>query len=264
MNASRHTQRVRARFSAAATGYDDAAAVQQRVARTLMSLLPATLQPRRVADIGCGTGWLTDLAHKRWPDAHVDAVDISDAMIARARARLAGETNIAWTVADAARAVLPPCDLLLSSSTLHWLVPFDAGLRHVAGLVGPAGHFAAAVMLEGTLRELHEVRLRVAPATAPAARMPKVQDVTRALDACGLTPLHSVVDQHELSYPSAPDLVRTLRQLGVTGGELARGPRALTRRELTDLFAEYAHSHAAPGGGVRCTYVVGYFLARRP
>jgi trans-aconitate 2-methyltransferase len=43
--------------------------------------------PRRVADLGCGPGNLTEQLARRWPDAALEAVDSSPEMVAAARER---------------------------------------------------------------------------------------------------------------------------------------------------------------------------------
>jgi trans-aconitate 2-methyltransferase len=43
--------------------------------------------PRRVVDLGCGPGHLTEVLTARWPDAEIDALDSSPDMVADARRR---------------------------------------------------------------------------------------------------------------------------------------------------------------------------------
>lgn len=43
--------------------------------------------PRRVVDLGCGPGHLTEVLAARWPDAEIDALDSSPDMVADARGR---------------------------------------------------------------------------------------------------------------------------------------------------------------------------------
>ena len=45
------------------------------------------IAPRRVVDLGCGPGHLTEVLSARWPDAEIDALDSSPDMVADARRR---------------------------------------------------------------------------------------------------------------------------------------------------------------------------------
>ncbi len=265
MKSPDHQTHVAARFSAAARSYDAEAMLQHRVAAQLMNQIPDGVPCTRVLDLGCGTGRLTELVRLRWPRATVQAVDLAPGMIDVARERLARHPDIEWIVSDAATLLLrQPCDLLVTSSMLHWLQPFDRGLAHVATLVRPGGHLAAALMLEGTLCELHTLRLQVAPHKAPLARMPAFQQVIAAVEKAGLQLQHTVVDQHQVLYPSAAGMLKRLGQLGVNSGDLARGARPLTRREVVTLIDLYQQQHGRADGQIRASYVVGYFLALRP
>jgi 2-polyprenyl-3-methyl-5-hydroxy-6-metoxy-1,4-benzoquinol methylase len=62
----------------------------------------AALAPRRVLDVGCGSGYLASLVRQRRADVVVDGADISSVALARARTHLAD----AWHV-DLDRADLP-------------------------------------------------------------------------------------------------------------------------------------------------------------
>src|SRR5580658_2252573 len=46
------------------------------------------LDQRRVADIGCGKGRFARIVKERWPNAHVVAVDLAEAMLAHVPANL--------------------------------------------------------------------------------------------------------------------------------------------------------------------------------
>jgi trans-aconitate 2-methyltransferase len=76
--------------------------------------------PSFVVDLGCGPGERTmDLA-ARWPDAVVEGVDNSEAMIAEAR-RSAGE-RVRFTVGDLAEwAPARPVDVIFSNAAFQWV-----------------------------------------------------------------------------------------------------------------------------------------------
>lgn len=75
-------------------------------------------QPRRVVDLGCGTGELTALLAQRWPSARIDGIDSSAAMIAQApagpRLRFVQGSAEDWTMPD-------DTDVLLSNALLQWV-----------------------------------------------------------------------------------------------------------------------------------------------
>ncbi|WP_369221949.1 class I SAM-dependent methyltransferase [Streptomyces sp. R39] len=112
-------------------------------AARLRAWLPA--RPADVLDLGCGTGSLALLAAEQ--GHRVTGVDSSPAMVARARAKLAGRDAV-FLLGDAAA---PPVGERLFDTVLvrHvlWTLPDPARvLRHWRGLLRPGGRF---VLVEG-------------------------------------------------------------------------------------------------------------------
>lgn len=114
----------------------------------------------RVLDLGAGTGLLAALVKGRWPDARVELVDVSAAMLAGARARFAGVPGVGFTVADYAAADLGQgLDLVVSALSIHHL---DDGakrglMRRVHAALRPGGLFVNAEQLLGPTPELEEL-----------------------------------------------------------------------------------------------------------
>jgi trans-aconitate 2-methyltransferase len=97
-------------------------------------------RPARVVDLGCGTGNVTALLRRRWPEARVTGVDASAAMLARARA---SDTGVDWHQAEIGAWSPPvPVDVLFSNAALHWLDDHAALLPRLLGLVAPGGALA--------------------------------------------------------------------------------------------------------------------------
>jgi malonyl-CoA O-methyltransferase len=256
---------ISARFSAAAARYDDDADVQKAAAARLVSMIPASVSPRRVLDLGCGSGQLTRLLRERWPDADLVAVDVATGMIAAAKERLARDLHVKWIVGDAMTYREDrPYDLVASNCALHWLHPLAEGLRNVASLVSPGGRLACSVMLDGTLRELRDSRRLAAPAKPPLADMPSRAAVASAIALSGLNLRSAACESHAAAAPSAGAVLRTVRAQGFTGGELSRGRAPLVRGELRRLEELYNRDHRSADGSVSVTYEIGYFLAERP
>jgi malonyl-ACP O-methyltransferase BioC len=250
------------RFSAAAAGYTAAADIQHLAAQGVVDLLGRVPSPARVVDLGCGTGILTRLIAQRFAAAEVCGVDISPAMIERARAETEPAGRISWQVADAASfAGEGGFDLAASSASFHWMGPLARLFGNVTRLLLPGGPLVFSIMLRGTLGELQALRRRLAPEKAPLAALPAADDVLAALRGSGFEVAFQRTDTVKLDYPSAGDMLRRLHDQGVTGGAVSRGRSVLTARQLACLESEYDREHAGPGG-VRASFVVMYVVAR--
>ncbi|HEX4700855.1 MAG TPA: trans-aconitate 2-methyltransferase [Pseudonocardiaceae bacterium] len=98
----------------------------------------AARAPRRVVDLGCGPGNLTETLALRWPSATVEALDSSPEMVDAARAR-----GIDAHVGDVTEwSPKPDTDVVITNAVLQW-VPGHAGLlRRWAGEL-PSGAWLA-------------------------------------------------------------------------------------------------------------------------
>ena len=102
--------------------------------RLLLGQVPAGAE--RVLDVGCGAGTLARSLAARV--RHVDAVDRSPVMVARARERV--PANVRVHLADALTVELPDgaYDAVLSSAVLHHL-RLDEALPRMASWLRPGG-----------------------------------------------------------------------------------------------------------------------------
>ena len=87
-------------FHPAAAAYHSRAELQRAVAGRLLQYLSRPIEARRILELGCGTGFLTGHLLESFPDAQIDAVDISAAMIEQARRMVAANPQIHWHVCD--------------------------------------------------------------------------------------------------------------------------------------------------------------------
>ena len=96
--------------------------------------------PRRVYDLGCGTGNITRLLAQRWPGAEVTGVDDSAEMLAKAAA---DGGRIHWQQQGLADwEPTAPADVIYSNAALHWLPDHDRLLPALAGALAPSGVLA--------------------------------------------------------------------------------------------------------------------------
>jgi len=101
-----------------------------------------------VLEIGCGTGRNLIVAARAWPDAHFFGIDISEAMLETARAKVAKaglSDRITLTQGDAtafdARALFgrPAFDRVFQSYTLSMIPDWQGAIREAAAKLAPGG-----------------------------------------------------------------------------------------------------------------------------
>jgi SAM-dependent methyltransferase len=193
----------------------------QRFVDLLAQLWPGHARGR-VADLGCGPGDIALRVAARWPQAQVDALDGSAAMLACAVAAAAREPLAAARVRFVQGLLpgtgLPPAsyDLLISNSLLHHLhdpAVLWQELRRlgrpgagvlVMDLRRPADEAAAAAIVATYAGDEPEVLRRDFHASLCAAFTP--QEVRAQLAAAGLAGLEvrTVSDRHLVVHGQLP------------------------------------------------------------
>ena len=125
-------------FDRLAPEWDTTRARPERFEALLRALESLPDEPRRVLDVGTGTGGAARLVASRWPAAQVTGVDASSGMIEEAR-RLGGER---YDVGDASR--LPYADASFDLVVLNNMIPF---FDELARVTEPGGLVAVAYSL---------------------------------------------------------------------------------------------------------------------
>jgi SAM-dependent methyltransferase len=110
----------------------------------LQAMLP-DVRGLRVLDLGCGFGWFCRWARERGA-AHVEGIDVSEKMLARARAATT-DAAIVYSRADMERLALPAAafDLVYSSLALHYVVDLEWLLSEARQSLAPGGSLVFSV-----------------------------------------------------------------------------------------------------------------------
>ena len=246
-------RQVRRAFSRSAASYEAAAGLQHAVEARLLESLDylddpalARAPPRRVLDLGCGTGRASRAMQARWPKAEVVSLDLALPMLreGRAAARPGG-----WLANPFARRPLPVCadaralpladasvDVLFSNLCLQWVEDLDAVLAGFRRVLKPHGLLLFSTFGPATLWELRE-------AFAQADEVPHVSpfaDIAGVGDALVRAGFHQPVLDREIditTYDDLPALMRELRAIGATNA-LASRRHTLTGRTRFRVAAE--------------------------
>jgi malonyl-ACP O-methyltransferase BioC len=257
-------------FRRAAASYDRQATIQHRVADRLLALTakytnqqPQTLS---VLEIGCCTGLLTSkllnsnikvrslILNDLMPDFAErlpQDIAVSKLSVGEPRVEELSLEELSFLPGDIEKLPLPgPFDLIISSSTFHWLDDLEQTLDKLLAALHPGGVLAFSLYGPNNLPEIKEL-------TGIGLDYLSLPEITSMLKKqCILEESHQ--DKEVFLFPKPRDVLSHLRQTGVNSIN-----RTLwTRQELHSFCQEYTKRFQIDQA-VRLTYNPLYFVARR-
>lgn len=218
-------QQVRRAFARAASTYERHDTLQRDVeARLFDSLDYYEGKPRRVLDVGCGTGRGSARLKKRWRDAEVIALDISLPMLRQARRHAGWWKPLARVCADGLALPFPDrsMDVVYSNLCLQWCDTPRALLAEFARVLKPGGFMAASSFGPDTLSELRAAWATADDTHAHVGRFLDLHDLGDAALAAGLKDPVLDSDRVTLHYPDVRTLMVDLKGLGATNADRDR------------------------------------------
>ena len=227
---------VRRAFERAAASYDSNNVLQCEVGlRLLKHFDPILIQPRRLVDVGCGTGLFFAELGKRFPRADMVGVDIAHPMLARAARRTPGWKR--WlrlphprlVCGDAERLPLATgsAQLVFSNLALQWCDPGRV-FAEVARVLEPGGLFMFATFGPDTLKELRAA-FREADGYDHVNRFIDMHDLGDGLVHAGLAQPVMEMEVITLEYSCVEKVMRDLKAIGARNALPGR-PRGLAGR----------------------------------
>jgi malonyl-CoA O-methyltransferase len=151
-------QVIRKSFNAIATQYEQNAVLQKEVLSRLIerlsdeSLIDPNLKPKRMLDLGCGTGWASSGLYKLFPQVELFALDFSDKMLKQIK-----NPQVVATQGDVHN--LPyddNCfDIVFSNMVLHWSNEQEV-FSEARRVLKPGGLLVTSCLGETSLFELKQ------------------------------------------------------------------------------------------------------------
>ena len=228
---------VKRRFARAAATYDEVAVLAREVARRMDERLDyIRVEPKRILDLGCGTGTDLQALGRRYPAAQRIGADFAAPMLTRARGErglidrlraFARRNDPLLTEADAT--ALPfargSMSLVWSNLMLNWLTDPLPALKEAHRVLEIGGLLMFSTLGPDTLRELRGV--------LPAGRGDRVHrfidmhDIGDALVQAGFSDPVMDMEIVTLTYRDIDELLRDLRLSGSANAAHGR-PRGLS------------------------------------
>lgn len=258
-------RQLRRAFERAAQTYDAYAALQQEVGRRMQQRLALIrFRPRRILDVGAGTGQGSQALLRRYRGARLIALDIALAMLGRVRGRCGRLRRPALVCADAEALPIAEgrIDLIYSNLTLQWCNDIERTLGEFRRVLAPGGLLLFTTLGPDTLRELRQ-SWADADALPHVNRFPDLHDIGDALLQAGLQ--DPVMDREDLTltYPDARRLMQDLRGIGAQNKVRGRR-RGLTGRHRLERFEQAYEAYRLPDGRLPASYEVLYGHAWAP
>jgi malonyl-CoA O-methyltransferase len=259
LTAPADTDRVARRFSRHAATYDRYATVQHAMARELArdarSLAP---DARDILELGCGTGRLTSLLLRTFPEARITAVDVAAGMLEEASAKAVGSDPRALLVHDDIETMeLPPdaYDLVVSNATLQWLERPRETPSALRRSLRPGGLMLHTTFGPRTFGELHSAfasaeRARGFEPTLHGLALAPVSVWERRLRAAGLVNVSCSSRLRQVEYAGCRALLEAIKRTGASAGPALDGGRALLLPEVIRRYDDAFRS----AWGVYATY----------
>jgi malonyl-CoA O-methyltransferase len=230
-----------------AHGYDAHAGVQRQVATELGGYIRALPLPQRpqVLEIGCGTGFLTQALADAFPGADWLMTDIAPAMVERSRERFRTDPRFRFAVLDGEHPDLdePPFDHHCTSLAVQWFEELRPGLERLLSLLRPGGHLAFSTLVEDSFTEWRQAHDELGLEHGMQS-YPSVDELVGL--KLGGREGDIRFDWFAEPYPSGPEFVRGLREIGAgtpRPGHRPLGPAAfrqvLRRFEAGGAIARY-------------------------
>jgi len=254
---------VRAAFARAATHYDDTAVLARRVADELLSRLDVViLTPRRIIDLGCGTGYCARELEVRYRRAEVIGIDQAMPMVRTAAKARRWRSRKHYLAASAEHVPLADqsVELVVSNLMLAWTDRATV-FREIHRILTPEGLLTFSTFGPDTLKEIRQAWETVdsTPHVHPFLDM---HDIGDALLESGFAGPVMDVEYITLTYPGLDALLRDLKGCGWQN--VLRGRRAtLTGRSRFAAFARACDAYRAADGRIPLTFELVYGHAWR-
>lgn len=251
-------RKVARHFSLSAQTYDDCTPVQKSMSERLLKSVSKAFsismsgKPKRILEIGCGTGYLTQGLSTLYPDAQITAVDIAHSMVDETSQRCPGAEVIQADAEEYLANVQPNFDLIISSSTFQWFTePYQAVMTAHSCLT-ESGLFALASFGQNTFHELR----RSFNHAYKQLHLDQQDHVIEMIDLQKLRELHPDAYVEELEITPTYESVRSfLKSVQSAGAVNAKSYSSSLRRDVyRQMVRFYEQQFSHPKNGVTVTY----------
>jgi malonyl-CoA O-methyltransferase len=234
-------QAIKRAFDQASRTYDSAAVLQSAVRQQCLERLELIkLDPRRILDVGAGTGHSSIALARRFKGARVAALDLSTGMLAEASKRRSLFTKIELICGDAGGLPIQSqsVDIIFCNLVLQWCADLDLVFREFNRVLRPQGLLTFSTFGPDTLWELRQAFSHVDD-HQHVNRFADMHDVGDILISAGLVEPVMDADVFTLTYDDVMGLMKDLKAIGANTVTEGRRPGLMSKSGLASLRDAY-------------------------
>ena len=258
------TAQISDSFSKAAEQYHTKATIQKKVANGLISsLIPwkEILPPGPFLEVGCGTGFLSELLIKAFPTRKIILSDISQRMLDVCKRNLdeAGllSENISFKLLDVNEMEVVPdsCAMVISNFAAQWFKDTAIGLERLSENIVYGGLLLCSFPGNHSFKEWYEYCLELGlPFTANP--LPDVEEVVIKLSMAKVQVDYYENDLYQ-DFKSSLDFFKHLKEIGVHSSKTKKTLSTKQLRLLTN------HWDSKVEGAKKVKWHIVYIAAKK-
>lgn len=254
---------IQKNFSKHAQSYEEYALLQRGSSMRLLTFFQESnraLVDGPILEIGCGTGFVSELLLSTFPQKALICSDLTPSMLQTCQDSLVRHPHfseqVSFQVLDGEKA-LPAntYSVIASGYTFHWFSRFEKGIRNLLQALLPGGVLLFSVPMEGCFPEWKELcSLLKIPYTGNP--FPSLQDI-KEIQGYDFSQFQTLEENQTLFYDSVWDFLKSMKKIGAS---TAKPQKRLTATEVKKL-KDFAYSEKEKEFSI--TYKTLYVLIPR-
>lgn len=215
-------------FSKSVENYHQKAEIQKKVANGLIASIQPwkeIIPPGPILEVGCGTGFLSELIMEEFPNRDFLITDASSGMVSFTKERIGNSERVQFEVlnVDEIDNPEPTYSLIVSNFAAQWFDDTAIGLENLTKMLNPGGIMVTAFPGNQSFMEWYECCLELGlPYTANP--LPDVEEIVIKLS---LNPVQVDYYENDLfqNFSSSIDFLKHIKEIGAgtskTGKQLS-------------------------------------------
>ncbi len=258
-------KKVAKSFSRASSSYEDVAVVQQAVlVEHLERLSFSKIEPKKILDLGSGTGTGSQELIKKYKKSRIVAVDIAQGMLKEHKRRLGrfrNRTDLLCADIDLLPIKDQSIDLIFSNLAIQWSNNIDKLFKEFNRVMQTGGLLSFSTVGPDTLKELRDAWNTI-DAGVHIHDFLDMHEIGDVLISNGFSSPVLDVERYTLTYPNLKSLLIDLKLLGTTNASTDRKKGMIGRNTLANLTEAYEEQRV--DGQLPLTYEIVYGHAWLP